>query len=338
MMRHAAAALLACARSTASSSWASPPSCVNDVLITSDEGQRGGKGIATVPFFGHVPAIGGGFASSTCLYFASLHRSPFYSLSSSSLVLSSTVHLLPLPSPSSVRRLRSSTEEVDATRSPIRSLPPLRLPFQSLLLPPSPIPLSSLLLYRLLLLLLPTSPPSLPLPHLLTSFRSLTPPSPGTPRQRGRGRPRARDTLALDRMHDPAGPRALYEAVSEAGEFFSCFVSWSFCLPWIEAYPVPQRGDCTGGIRALRRTGYPTRRTPVPHTPHLRAIIDLPHLYLAESKATAPRGTRAGIDGLRAGLMVRRRCSTRRWERRRRDELTPTLPLRFSRPCPSRRL
>jgi hypothetical protein len=80
---------------------------------------------------------------------------------------------------------------------------------------------------------------------------------------------------------------------------------------------------------------YPILRPlqPAPHTPHLRAIIAPPHLYLAESKLTfsffdsstraiAP-GTRTGIYGLRAGLMVSvlifvRRSCPRRWGLQRR--------------------
>jgi hypothetical protein len=155
---------------------------------------------------------------------ASLRRSPLYSLLASPPALPYTAHPLPLRSPSPVRRLRSSvdllaplpyifpTQRTRRSARSIRSLPPLLsvpLPFRSLLLPPSPIPLSSSPL--------PPAPSSatahllscLPLPHLLTSFRSLNPPSPRTPRQRGRGRSRARDTPALDRAHDLADARYL---------------------------------------------------------------------------------------------------------------------------------
>ncbi|KAJ7936012.1 hypothetical protein B0H13DRAFT_2458099 [Mycena leptocephala] len=176
MTWHAAAAFLACAQSTASSSRASPPS--RCVPCLDHEGRRGGwEGDCDGVVLWARPSD----RRWVCvLYVLVLRFAP--SLPALFLVIlfpcapiyrPSSSPSLPIPcsSPPLVRPSTppSPSRLPDAMHLPIHSLPPLLslpFPFRSLLLPPSPILLSSLLLYSLLLLLLlPTLLSSLPLPH-----------------------------------------------------------------------------------------------------------------------------------------------------------------------------
>ncbi|KAJ7935999.1 hypothetical protein B0H13DRAFT_2304065 [Mycena leptocephala] len=281
---HAAVAFLACARSTASFLRASPPSRVNDW-------ERGGKVIATVSFFGHVPAIGGGFASSTCLRFASVRRSPLYPLLSSSPMLSSTLHLLPLCSPSPVRRLRSSTCRLFLSLTSSRRNA-LADPLATTSSPSLPVSLTPSLAYSSLFFSSTTCsfcyrPPPL-LPSLAPSLYL---------ELHGNG---VEGVLVL------ASP---WPSITRT--------VWQDHARYMKPYPgltIPYRAGrlytTTDGIPRVRRTPYPTpppEDTTTPYFPYPSLPCEPKLIFFffdSSTQATAPRGTRTGIFGLSGGLMV----------------------------------